>query len=161
MTRMMRIKSQILKASWSMNMRKETMYGLHQSRRHQSTSMLPLQSLSDLPRLSRKTLRPGIMKSTSHHTSAISTQYSPRTPLMTYQNLNLGTTPLSSFQKLMPPRAVKSTLCLSQNKRNLTPSSKRTLTLVVSTHPSPPWPHWSSLSKRSAAVFGLFRTTSC
>ena len=58
-------------------------------------------------------------------------------------------------------KVVRSTPCPSLSKRNLMPSSRRISTPVVSAHPNPQWPHQSSSSKRSVAVFSWFRITTC
>ena len=89
----------------------------------------------------QKTRRPGIMKNTSQSIFMDSMTCSPRTPSMNYQSPNPGIMPSNSFQKPMPLRVVRSTPCPSLSKRNLTPSSRRISTPVVSAHPNPQWPH--------------------
>ena len=159
MMRMTMTKFQNSKGLWSMSMRKETTYEPPPFPQLLSTFMLPLQSLSGWLRPSRKTRRPGIMKNTSQSIFMDSTTCSPRTPSMNYQSPNPRITPLNLFRKPMPLRVVRSTPCPSLSKRNSMPSSRKISTLVVSAHPNPQWPHQSSLSKRSAAVFGWFRIT--
>src|SRR6266581_9245043 len=128
-------------------LRKAIASGLRDFSPKQSISEHLLQSLRDLQKVSDKIPNPRTTRNIFQNTFATSTLFSPRTLSMNCPEPNPGTTQLNSFQTLLR-KVAKSTHLPLQNKRNWTPSSRRTSTLAGSDLPSPPWPRQSSLSRR-------------
>src|SRR6266446_9247197 len=82
---------------------------------------------------------------------------SPRKPLTSSHCRRHGTTPLISHLGLnsLAPRCSP---CPLQNRRSLTTSSRRTLQMAASIHPSPPWEPLCSSSRRRMVCFTSYRT---
>src|SRR5258705_5585848 len=80
-----------------------------------------------------------------------------RKPLTNSHHGRHGTTPLTSHLGLnsLTPGCSP---CPLQNRRSLTTSSKRTLRMATSVHPSPPWEPLCSLSRRRMVHFASYRT---
>src|SRR5260221_8505701 len=82
---------------------------------------------------------------------------SPRKPLTSSHHGRHGTTPLIShlgLNSLAPGRSP----CPLQNRRSLMTSSRRTLQMATSVHPSPPWEPLCSSSRRRMVRFASYRT---
>src|SRR5258708_9461469 len=82
---------------------------------------------------------------------------SPRRPLTSSHHRRHGTMPLISHLGLnsLTPRHSP---CPLQNRRSLTTSSRRTLQMATSIHPSPPWEPLCSSSISRIVHFALYRT---
>src|SRR6266436_7455142 len=80
-----------------------------------------------------------------------------REPLMNSHHGRYGTMPLTShlgLNSLTPGRSP----CPLQNRRSLMTSSRRTLQMAASIHPSPPWEPLCSSSRRRMVRFASYRT---
>ncbi len=82
---------------------------------------------------------------------------SPRKPLTSSHHGRHGTMPLISHLRLnsLTPRHSP---CPLQNRRSLTTSSRRTLQMAASIHPSPLWEPLCSLSRRRMVHSASYRT---
>src|SRR6266478_8609702 len=124
----------------------------------QNTTLgLQIPHCSGWPRKRRRLRLAGPLRTWCQPNTTTSETSSLRKPLINSHHRRHGTTPLTShlgLNSLAPGHSP----CPLQNRRSLMTSSRRTLQMAASIHPSPPWEPLCSSSRRRMVCFTSYRT---